>query len=207
MSDLDLTPDQHDALQEMANIGMGQAGEALARLLDTFVNLSVPRIEVADVSHLGQALNGMAGGDDEITAVRQSFRCDIRGEAIVVFGRAGCTGLWDLMGYERREQAADAAVERELLFDVANVLVGACLCGIFEQLGRSLSFSPPSMMGAKVPIQRLLDPSSLPWRVALMMQVDFRLEGRQFTSHLLVLMPEDSIGLMKRALDHFLSSL
>ena len=207
ISDVKLTQDQRDALQEVANIGMGQAGAALADVLDTMVTLSVPRIQVLDVSGLAEALAAMVGGSQEVTAVRQSFWCDIRGEAIVVYGRAGCKDLWDLMGYDQGDQSQDAAAERELLFDVANVLVGACFCSVFEQLGRSLSFSPPSLIAANVPIESVLQPSSLPWRAALLVEVNFRLENREFTCHLLMLMPEDSIEQMKRALDHFLANL
>ena len=35
---------QRDALAELVDIGMGQAGDRLARLLDTFIQLSIPRI-------------------------------------------------------------------------------------------------------------------------------------------------------------------
>ena len=41
-----LSQDQKDALQEIANIGMGQAGASIARVLDEFVQLSIPRILV-----------------------------------------------------------------------------------------------------------------------------------------------------------------
>jgi len=39
-----LTRDQKDALQEIANIGMGQAGASIAKVLGEFIQLSVPRI-------------------------------------------------------------------------------------------------------------------------------------------------------------------
>lgn len=41
-----LTTDQEEALQEIANIGMGQAGASIVRVLDEFVHLSVPRIVI-----------------------------------------------------------------------------------------------------------------------------------------------------------------
>ncbi|MFZ5511777.1 MAG: chemotaxis protein CheC [Pseudomonadota bacterium] len=204
--DLRLSEDQRDALQEVANIGMGQAGSALAQLLDTFVALSVPRIQLVRVTELGKALADMVDSASPVTAVRQSFQCDIRGEAIVIYGREGTSQLWDLMGYEATDEP-DAAAERELLVDVANVLVGACICNVFEQLGRSLSFSKPTVIGENVPVEYLLQPSALSWKVALLVEVNFSLRDRQFTSHLLTLMPEESIQQMKRALDHFLANL
>ena len=44
MNDLALTEDQRDCLQEVVNVAMGQAGDSLARFLEVFIHLSVPRI-------------------------------------------------------------------------------------------------------------------------------------------------------------------
>jgi chemotaxis protein CheC len=207
MSDLQLSRDQLDALQEVANIGMGQAGAALAGVLDTYVNLSVPRIQVIKISNLGGTLLSMVGGDPDVTAVRQSFRSEMRGEAVVIFGQGGCSALWDLMGYDQADQASGPGGGREVLLDVANILAGACIRSVFEQLGHSLTFSPPSLIAEHIPIERLLRPGTLPWEIALLVEVNFRMETRQFICHLLMLMPEESIEQMKRALDHFLANL
>ena len=79
--------------------------------------------------------------------------------------------------------------------------------GVFEQLGHSLTFSPPSLIAEHVPIERLLQPGTLPWEFALLVEVNFGLKSRQFICHLLMLMPEESIERMKRALDRFLANL
>jgi len=44
----DLNEDQRDALQEIANIGMGQAGSSIAKVWGEFVHLSIPRIVHTD---------------------------------------------------------------------------------------------------------------------------------------------------------------
>jgi chemotaxis protein CheC len=207
MSEIELTADQRDALQEVANIGMGQAGAALASLLETFVNLSVPRIRVVQVTDIREALRATVDHQGAITAVRQSFQCAIRGEAIVVYSRGDGATLWDLMGYEQADGKLGAAAERELLFEVANLLMGACICSVFEQLGHDLSFSRPSIIIDGVPLDYMLPSGSLPWTVALLLEVKFSLEHRQFTAHLLMLMPEESIDQMKHSLDNFLALL
>ena len=95
-----LTPDQTDALQEVTNIAMGQAGSSLANILGVFVNLSVPRIRVLDAASIGAAISDMVGRDKEITAARQSFHGTMRGEALVIYDQEGCMDLADLMGYD-----------------------------------------------------------------------------------------------------------
>ena len=207
MNEHELTQDQREALQEVTNIGMGQAGAALANLLGTFVALSIPRIHLLQAAELGDALRNMVGHNGEVTAVRQSFQSDISGEAIVIYGPAGCRELWDLMGYDQTQDDRDTVAERELLFDVANVLIGACVCSVFEILGRTLNFSRPTLIGEKVPVDYLLQKGTLPWGMALLVEVNFSLENRQFTAHLVTLMAEESIPQMKFALDSFVESL
>jgi chemotaxis protein CheC len=198
-----LTPDQTDALQEVTNIAMGQAGSSLANILGVFVNLSVPRIRVLDAASIGAAISDMVGRDKEITAARQSFHGTMRGEALVIYDQEGCMDLADLMGYDGQ---LDAAAEREILLDVSNVQVGACLGGIADLLEASLTYSAPSIMAERIPVDRLIDPKKMTWNYALLVEVNFTLEERNFTSHMTFLMPEESIQSMGEALDKFMEN-
>ncbi|MFO1379069.1 MAG: chemotaxis protein CheC [Chitinivorax sp.] len=198
-----LSQDQTDALQEVTNIAMGQAGSSLANILGVFVNLSVPRIRVLDVVAIGAAISDMVGPDKEITAARQSFHGTMRGEALVIYDQEGCMDLADLMGYEEQ---LEASAERELILDVSNVLVGACLGGIADLLEATLTYSAPSIMAERIPVDRLIDPKKMTWNYALLVEVNFTLEERNFTSHLTFLMPEESIQSMGEAIDKFMES-
>lgn len=199
-----LSEDQRDALQEVLNIAMGQAGDSLARILDAFVELSVPRIRIVDVKHVADTVREMVGDRQEITAVRQSFFDDLRGEALVIFGSSGCKDLADLMGYS---EELDVQSERELLLDVANVLVGAILNGITETLGTELSYSAPSIMAEKAQVDTLINLDQLSWSHALLLEVNYSLENRDFKSHLLLLMAEEAIEALRQAIDQFMESI
>lgn len=198
-----LTPDQSDTLQEIVNIAMGQAGDSLARVLDTFVQLSVPRIKLTEVANIGPGLSDLVKNDMLITAVRQSFYDDLSGEAITIFSSEGCRDLSDLMGYQTD---LDPLTEKEVLFDVSNILVGACLNGIAEQLNANLSFSAPSLIAENASARELLSPDSLPWDYALQVEVNFKLEQRNFMSHLIIMMAKDAIGSLQRSLEDFLEA-
>lgn len=206
MSNLSLNQDQIDTLQELVNIAMGQAGDSLARILDTFVELSVPRIRVVTVDELTPTVINMVDSQQLITAVRQAFYNShkLHGEAVMLYGEKGCNELADLMGYEGE---LDHTAEQELLLDVSNVLVGACLNGLAEQLATDLSFSAPSIMAQQSPVQMVMTPENLSWSHALLVEVNFGLENRDFKSHLLMLMAEEAIIALGAALDKFLESL
>lgn len=117
-----LTGDQRDALQEIANIGMGQAGSSIARIWGEFVRLSIPRIANVERLDIPTVLQQLVG-EKNILAVRQAFHGQIRGEVIIVFSGGPPRELAELMGYDD----TDRVEEIELMLDVANILVGACL--------------------------------------------------------------------------------
>ena len=198
-----LNEDQRDALQELINIGMGQAGASVAAVLDEFVQLSVPRILILKPALIPAALERIVGSEP-VTAVRQGFHGDLRGEAVVVYGAAHCRELADLMGYEI---LLDAAAERELLLDVSNVLVGACLGGLAEQISAEVGFSAPSLMAVDAAAAGLIDTRNLDLQCALFVEVNFRLEVRSFACHLVLMLAEEQILVLRNAVDRFLEAL
>jgi len=198
----DLTGDQRDALQEIANIGMGQAGASIAKIWGEFVQLSIPRIAHLDRQNIPAMLSRFVG-DETVNAVRQAFHGQFRGEVIVVFSAGRGDQLAALMGYDE----ADSVEEQELLLDVANILVGACLGGIAETLAADIGFSAPSVMGLDLLPSQLIHPDELVSGRALFLEVRFTLEKKSFASHLVVLMPADEIAVLGAALDKFLDAL
>jgi chemotaxis protein CheC len=198
------TEDQNDALQEVVNIAMGQAGDSLARILGNFVELSVPRIRLVTVKDVISTVTSMVDTNTEISAVRQAFSNSLRGEAIVVFAQTGADDLADLMGYDTD---LDQSAEQELLLEVSNLLVGAIITGISETLETDLSFSAPSLMAERQPLERVLVPEQLSWSHALLMEVNFTVEGRDFKCHMLMFMTEEAIDTLRDILDDFMDAI
>ncbi|MFM0629565.1 chemotaxis protein CheC [Paraburkholderia xenovorans] len=207
MSEPVLNEDQRDALQEVANLAMGQAATRLARLLDAFIELSVPRVKVVAVSEAAQALREMTGIEDTVSAVRQGFRSDIKGEALVICRSDSIEQLCALVSDPYSRSAYEAVSQTELVFDVANVLTGACVSCILDQLGRTPIFSAPGLLGEAMTLDEVFQPGVLQWEVALLVEVNFALEDQSFRAHLVMLMAEESIRHMNDALDALLSSL
>ena len=207
MSEPILTEDQRDALQEVANLAMGQAATRLARLLDTFIELSVPRVQVVEISKTAAALREMTGIQETVSAVRQGFRSDIKGEALVICRSGSIEQLCSLVNDPYPRSAYEQVSQQELIFDVANVLTGACVSCILEQLGRTPVFSAPGLLGESMSLDDVFQPGVLAWEVALLVEVNFALEDQSFRAHLVMLMAEESIRHMNHALDALLSSL
>lgn len=198
--------DQRDCLQEIFNVAMGQAGDSLARLLDVFVHLSIPHISTLSPEQLREGVRRLGGDSPVVSVVRQSFQTGqgqqgIRGEALMVFSADSCHDLAELLGHE----GATPVDEGELLTDIANVLNGACLNGIAEQLEEEMHYSAPSILGVRLPVSDFLRMEAVEWKMALSVEINYRLENRSFHCDLLFLMPDASMDYLAAKLDELLA--
>jgi len=199
-----LDADQKDALQEISNIAMGTAAWGLGRVLESFVRLSVPRIGIVETSEIMARLATSLPPHREVSAVRQAFYSQVEGEVIIIFGEEGCNELADLLAHDGdgSEQAT-----QELLLDVSNILVGACMNGIAHQLGSQLSFSPPEVLCRAVPFERVFAGHQPTCKQALLIEIDFSLEARSFVCHMLTFFAPESFGALRSSLAQFLEAL
>ena len=210
MPDPVLSEIQRDALQEIANMGMGQAATRLSALLNAFIELSVPRVRLVGAADAARTLVEMTGIADTVTAVRQGFRSEIRGEALVICRSAEIADLGELLRESFGpvdDDGADAEDTEELVFDVANLITGACVSSILEQLGRLPVFSPPDLLGDSIKLDDVFRADTLVWDLALLIEVHFTLEDQSFRVHLVMLMDGVSIRHVGNALDTLLHDI
>lgn len=196
--------DRRDALQEVVNIAMGQAGDSLAKLFDTFVELSIPKLHLCNVSDLNQALSAQYAGSEKVMVLRQPFSGQLRGEGIALFNKRGVDELAGLMGYEGEVTSNN---EREMLLDVCSILVGACLNGIASQLDMKLSYTAPSIISTNTTIEDFFQPDSIQWYYAMAMEIRLTLEQYAFDCNVLLFMSENSFQPLVHKLDQMLDEL
>ncbi|MGN6579656.1 MAG: chemotaxis protein CheC [Bordetella sp.] len=204
MTESFFTEMQRDALQEISNLAMGTAAKGLSELLDAFIELSVPRVRSVAIGEAAHALREMTGLDGAVTAVRQSFRSGIKGEALVICRSGEIADLAMLAQSLDGESSHETMGENELVFDIANVVTGACVSSILDQLGTTPVFSPPGLIGGGMSLDEVFRPDVLTWDMALLLEVNFSLEDRNFRVHLVMLMAQESIRIVRDALDALL---
>lgn len=194
-----LTEDQRDCLQEITNVAMGQAGDRLARLLNVFVVLSIPQVSVLNPTDIAMTLQSLNrdSPDQIVHGVCQGFiGGGIAGEAMLIFHGTDFNDLAQLLKYDR---VLDSQAENELLMDTANVLNGACLKGMAEQLDTHFSFGPPMLLGQHCNITDLLEHNTMRWKQALVIEINYAIENRQINCDLLLVIAEHSIaGLVEK---------
>lgn len=184
-----LSEDQRDCLQEISNVAMGQAGDHLARLLNSFVVLSIPHVAILTPAEIAMAVQAI--DEDSVSGICQGFiGGGIAGEAMLLFNDTSFIDLAKLMKFDEK---LTKLTERELLIDSTNILVGAMLRGIAEQLDIEFSFGPPAIMGQHQELDKVLMSKNVRWDRTLVIEVNYKIEGYNVQCDLLIVITESSL--------------
>ena len=198
---VEVKTDLRDVYREIANVAMGRAADFLARLLGAFVVMPIPNVNMIEVAELRMALDEIAAGDN-VTAVCQGFiGSGIAGEALLIFNESSFKDIAELMKYDGK---IDESVELELLMDISNVLIGACLKGIVDQLDITFSQGHPMVLGRHIKVADLLKGNAMKWKQTFAIEMGYRIENRKINCDLLLLFTEDSMDAMRRHVWHLI---
>ncbi|OEY70536.1 response regulator [Rheinheimera salexigens] len=187
---IELSCDMRDVLQELTNIAMGQAGDLLARLLNVFVKLPIPNVNLIEVSELHMALASVER-EASTAAVCQGFiGGGVSGEALLILSESSYKDIARLMNYHG---SLSAQIELELLMDISNILIGAVLKGLSEQLDISFSQGHPVVLGQRETVSELIKSNARRWRKTLAIELTYGIENYNISCDLLLLFTEDSL--------------
>lgn len=196
-----LDEELRDCFQELSNVAVGRAADLLARLLNNFVIMPIPVVNLLERAELSMALSAIADASS-VSAVCQGFTgSKIAGEALLIFNDASFQDMAELTQFkgEITEQ-----IELELLMDIANILIGACLKGLAEQIDVSFSQGQPYLLGQHINIDELLSRNGSTWRRLLTIELPYKLEGREVNCDLLLLFTEDSLAVLRNKMSYLL---
>ena len=201
MTDINITEDQRDCYQELSNVAMGQAADRLARLLDAYVVLPIPKVNMIESSELSMAIQD-AEQDTAVSAVCQGFiGSGIAGEALLLFKDTSFQDLAALMNYQG---PLNRYGELELLMDVSSVLIGACVHGIGEQLEIHFNQGHPVVLGQHCMAEDILRSGNHQWTKTLAIEIHYTLEHVNIDCDLLLLFTEDSVLKLNKVIDYLL---
>ncbi|MCG6551672.1 MAG: hypothetical protein L7F77_05045 [Candidatus Magnetominusculus sp. LBB02] len=218
MLKIKFTEDENDLLRETFNLALGQAGDKLARLLKSFVDLSVPQINILEVNIIeaekvaSKVLDGsIFTTTDSITALSQSFSLEphLDGEGIVIFNDRTIQTVAEIFGIDK---ITDRSEEIDIMYELTNLIAGACLNGISNRLfNKEMSFKSPVILVEKTDLLKFVygvfQRSQLKWDHTLMVRITFALKQKDFKSELLVFMSERSIEAVQGALQRMLAEM
>ena len=138
-----MTDRQTDALKELVNIAFGLTASKLSEISNRRVMLEVPVVAILPMTDLPSELGLFVTGD--VATVHQVFIGPVSGDAILLLNYEGAVELSNLLVEEHHRSSSFDTFTGEVLTEVGNMLLSACL-GVFGNvLQVRVTFSVPRL--------------------------------------------------------------
>lgn len=182
---MELTEHQRDALAELINIAFSRTAASLSDLTGHRVLLDVPRVAIYPIDELSEALAEFL--PTEIATVHQVFSGAVTGDALLLLSHDGAVMLTDLLTNEVDKRDRLDESDREVLTEVGNILLNACL-GMFGNLLQvHVSFSVPRLhLETLDALLRTLVIGKEGLRYALVVYTSFRMHHSAVNGYLVI---------------------
>jgi chemotaxis protein CheC len=199
---VELSVGQKDALIELINIGFGRAAASLSKLTGHRVQLEVPQIAMCPIEELSEHLRPLV--HNEVATVHQIFSGPVAGDALLVLDQPSAAILKELLTNEPALPLDIDASAREVLTEIGNVLLNACLGTFGNLLKIQVSFSVPHLTLEK--LDSVIGSVAIGHqglRYALIVHAAFRLKNSSLTGYLVIVLGVASIDRLIRAVEEW----
>lgn len=195
-----LSSQQIDSLVEVINIAFGRAAASLSDLTGHRVLLNVPKVSVAPLYELQNVLNGSISSD--VASVHQIFTGPVAGNALLLLDYEGAVALSGLLNDSRVPTGRLDASDREVLTEVGNILLNACLGTFGNLLKVHISFSVPRLqIEALNGLLRSLTIDSEEIKYALVVLTNFQLRDSAIGGYLVIVLGVSSLDRLIAEID------
>ena len=189
-----------DALAELFNVGLHRAAASLSEITGQRIFVDMPRLVICPIGDIAKQLPNLFGG--EIATVHQVFGGAVAGDAVLLIEQDKAATLAKLM--TAGEAAPGGRLDqsaREVLVEVGNIVLGACLSGFGDMLQMPVSFSIPHIHIESLPnIMRSLLVDSGEVQYAVIVATQFRLSAVAADGFMIVAVGAESLARISGAL-------
>lgn len=197
---MELNQTQQDALIELLNIGFGRAAAALSQLTGHRVLLEVPQVSVHPIGDLDKALRSVL--EDQVASVHQIFSGPVAGDALLILDHTAAGMLKELLTDEPTLPLPLDASAREVLTEVGNILLNACLGTFGNILQVQVSFSVPHLnLDTLHEVMKSLLVNREGLRYALVVHAGFKLRDAEVKGYLVIVLSVASLDRLIRAVE------
>lgn len=143
MEKMALSTTQKDGLQELANIGAGNASTALSQMINKEIKMGIPHVEVIPLAEAGIRLR-----DEQIVVgIFLKISDEIPSYVMMIIPRKSAFALSDLLlGTEgSKGERILSEMDMSALSEVANVMICSFFDSVSALLGMSIVPGPPTL--------------------------------------------------------------
>lgn len=138
-----LDDSQYDILKEIGNIGAGNATTALAKLIDTKIDMSVPQVSLVPFSGIADAF----GSEETIlVGILLGLEGEISGMMMFLLDEPSAHILVNiLMGHQIDYEGPFTEIEQSAISEIGNIIAGAYLSALSELTRMKIYPTVPSI--------------------------------------------------------------
>lgn len=188
---MELTTSQQDALTELINIGYARAAAALSDLTGHRISLDVPEVAIHLIPEIKEKLQRVIKG--EVASVNQVFSGPISGNAILLLDNEAALLLNRLLTDRAEAPELDGAA-REVITEVGNIVLNACLGAFGNLLKIQVTFTVPYLQVEKVEkVLRSITVAGDELEYALIIHTRFHMRTSDVSGYLVIILGVTSL--------------
>jgi chemotaxis protein CheC len=199
---MELTESQKDALTELINIAFSRTAASLSELTGNRVELAVPEVAVCPIADLAAELARFVSGD--VATVHQVFDGPVAGDAFLLLNYEAAVNLVKMLTGVQGTIERFGASSKEVLSEVGNILLNACL-GIFGDLLQiRFSFTVPRLhLESLSALLGSLVIGKAELHYALVVGARFHLQSNEVSGCLVIVLGIASLGHLMQAVENW----
>ncbi len=191
---------QQDALSEIFNIGVGRAAGALSQILGDDIALSSPSVRLMPISEVQSLLAGRES--THYSAVSQQFSGPFQAEAVLIFPESNALLIVTHMLGNHLAPDELAEYEQEVMCEVGNVILNACVSILSDLFHVEFTGGLPSHQYHASDLFNIQIPGNRDH--ILVLHVQMSIQNQQIEGQLLYLLSVESLQLLMEYLDRYL---
>lgn len=203
-----LNPLEKDALQEIMNIAFGQAAADLSDVINLYVTLTVPHIDLLRFDGIMPLISADIADKNDMSMVKQFFSGKFNGSSVLIFPHGEGKKLLRLFDESAGASSSEYDVdilEKETLIEISNIIMGACISKIAELLKDVVSYSPPRYFAQEQIVTTLEDAFSNKDSFAIFFKTMFHFQEFDASGFLFLISDESTLEWLKKAIEDYLS--
>jgi len=140
MKKLKVNEEELDFLNEIINIGAGNAAVALGQVLSTGIDIDLPRVEVVSHSQLSEAIGFP---DNTVVGVKMGIVGDITGHLFFLVPEEYKTDLIDFAHHTPEFSGIEDIKDISIFEEIGNIMAGVYFTAIHDFCGLNLYHTVP----------------------------------------------------------------
>ena len=203
-SNITLTEDEKDCLQELMNVAYGSATAAITEILDAFAKLSIPKIQIINSSELKTYLSNELNLEVEHLVSLQQINGTLCGENMFVIDKQSAKNIAYKFGLEEDEVNDEEIAD--VVLEITNILSSSTISKLAEDIDTNVSFSAPTIK-TLTSIDQLKNLFISKYEKVIIISTQLKFEDLDINAELSIFTTDNSIIYIKEKLNKILDEL